>query len=331
MGHVVGRFRHRRKVGAVTAFPPWAWGGFAALIVVLLVLDLAVLNRGEKEISFRRATFLSFFWIGLALSFGVVVWVVAGPERGGEYFAGYVIEKSLSVDNVFVFALIFSYFAVPALYQYRVLFWGVVAALVLRTVFIALGAELLERYDWMVYVFGIFLIYTGIRMALHSGAEVHPEKNPILRLTRRLVPMTPDFEGGRFFVRRGPGRGKLLATPLFAVIVVVGTTDLVFAVDSIPAIFAITASPFVVWSTNAFAVLGLRPLYFMLAGMMERFVYLNLGLSVVLVFVGAKFIYSDLFGKVPIYVSLPFIATVVAVSIAASLWKTRGGGTGSGR
>lgn len=305
----------------MTAFPVWAWVGFTALVVVLLLLDLFVLARGSRELSFRQATLLSLFWIALALLFGAAVFVVAGPQRGGEYLAGYVVEKSLSVDNVFVFALIFSYFAVPTRYQYRVLFWGVVGALVLRGVFVLVGAGLLERYDWMVYAFGVFLIYTGIRMAMHRDSEVHPERNPVLRLVRRLVSVTPDFEGERFFVRRA---GKLLATPLFAVVVVVGTTDVVFAVDSIPAIFAITSSPFVVWSANAFAVLGLRPLYFMLAGMMERFVYLQTGLSVVLVFVGAKFIYGDLFGKVPIWVSLPFIATVVAASILASLWKTRG-------
>jgi tellurite resistance protein TerC len=305
----------------VTAFPVWAWVGFTALVVALLLLDLFVLARGSREISFRRATALSVFWICAALLFGAAVFVLAGPQRGGEYLAGYVVEKSLSVDNVFVFALIFSYFAVPARYQYRVLLWGVVGALVLRGVFVLVGAGLLERYDWMVYVFGVFLIYTGIRMALHRDSEVHPERNPVLRLVRSVLPMTRELEGERFFVRRS---GKLLATPLFAVIVVIGTTDVVFAVDSIPAIFAITTSPFVVWSANAFAVLGLRPLYFMLAGMMERFVYLQTGLAVVLVFVGAKFIYGDLFGKVPIWVSLPFIATVVAASIVASLWKTRG-------
>lgn len=310
----------------MTVFPVWAWGAFTVLIAGLLVLDLLVLARGSREISFRWATVLSIFWISVALIFGVAVFVLAGPERGGEYFAGYIIEKSLSVDNVFVFALIFSYFAVPARYQYRVLFWGVVGALVLRGVFVLVGAGLLERYDWMVYVFGVFLIYTGVRMALHRDSEVHPERNPVLRLVRRLVPMTPDFEGERFFTRRA---GKLLATPLFAVIVVVGTTDVVFAVDSIPAIFAITSSAFIVWSANAFAVLGLRPLYFMLAGMMQRFVYLQLGLSVVLVFVGTKFIYGGLFGKVPIWVSLPFIATVVTASILASLWKTRGQGYGT--
>src|SRR3712207_3320124 len=305
----------------MSAFPVWAWVGFTALIVALLLLDLLVLARGEREISFRQATILSLFWIVLALLFGAVVLALAGPERGGEYLAGYVIEKSLSVDNVFVFALIFSYFAVPARYQYRVLFWGVVGALVLRGVFVLAGAELLERYDWMIYVFGAFLIYTGVRMAFHRDAEVHPERNPILRLTRRVVPTTSDFEGEGFFVRRA---GKLYATPLFAVIIVVMTTDVVFAVDSIPAIFAITSSAFVVWTANAFAVLGLRPLYFMLAGMIQRFVYLQTGLSVVLVFVGVKFMISDVVGKVPIWVSLPFIATVVTASILASLWKTRG-------
>jgi tellurite resistance protein TerC len=178
----------------MSAFPVWAWVGFTALIVVLLLLDLLVLARGEREISFRQATILSLFWIVLALLFGVVVFAVAGPERGGEYLAGYLIEKSLSVDNVFVFALIFSYFAVPTRYQYRVLFWGVVGALVLRAVFIALGAQLLERYDWMVYVFGVFLIYTGIRMAFHRDEEVHPERNPVLLLVRRMLPMTSDFQ-----------------------------------------------------------------------------------------------------------------------------------------
>ena len=331
MGHVVDRDFGLRWVaeparsggGLLSAFPLWAWAAFTALIVGLLVLDLLVFGRGEREISFRQATALSAFWIGLALLFGVAVFAVAGPERGGEYLTGYIVEKSLSVDNVFVFALIFTYFAVPSRYQYRVLLWGIIGALVLRGFFIAIGAELLDRYGWMVYVFGAFLIYTGIRMALHRDAEVHPERNPVLRLVRRIVPMTEDFRGDRFFVRHA---GKLMATPLFAVIIMVGTTDVVFAVDSIPAIFSITSSAFVVWSANAFAVLGLRPLYFMLAGMIERFVYLTIGLSVVLVFVGAKFFYSGIFdAKVPIWVSLPFIAGVVAVSIAASLYKTRGG------
>jgi tellurite resistance protein TerC len=301
-------------------FPVWAWVGFGAFILLMLVLDLFVLHRDAKEISFREAAILSAFWVALALLFGIVVWIWAGPNTAGEYYAGYIIEKALSVDNVFVFALIFAYFAVPMRYQYRVLFWGVVGALVLRVVFILIGAELLERYDWMVYLFGVFLIYTGIRMARHSHQEVHPERNPVLRLLRRVLPMTDDYRSQKLLVRE---RGKLMATPLLAVLIAVETTDLVFAVDSIPAIFAITTNTFVVWTSNAFAILGLRALYFMLAGLIQRFVYLSLGLSVVLVFVGAKFIWSDLFGKVPIWVSLPFIATVVAVSIAASLWKTR--------
>jgi tellurite resistance protein TerC len=302
-------------------FPVWAWVAFGAFVLVMLVLDLFVLHRDAKEISFREAAILSAFWVALALLFGILVWIWAGPTTAGEYYAGYIIEKALSVDNVFVFALIFAYFAVPVEYQYRVLFWGVLGALVLRVIFILIGAELLETYDWMVYLFGAFLVYTGIRMARHSNQEVHPERNPVLRLLRRVLPMTDGYRGQKLLVRE---RGKLMATPLLAVLIAVETTDVVFAVDSIPAIFAITTNTFVVWTSNAFAILGLRALYFMLAGLMERFVYLSLGLSVVLVFVGAKFIWSDLFGKVPIWVSLPFIGTVVTISIAASLWKTRG-------
>jgi tellurite resistance protein TerC len=305
----------------MSTFPVWAWVAFGAFILLMLVLDLFVLHRDAKEISFREAAVLSAFWVALALIFGILVWIWAGPTTAGEYYTGYIIEKALSVDNVFVFALIFAYFAVPVQYQYRVLFWGVVGALVLRVVFILLGAELLERYDWMVYIFGAFLIYTGIRMARHSHQEVHPERNPLLRLLRRILPMTDGYRGQKFLIRE---RGKLMATPLLAVLIAVETTDVVFAVDSIPAIFAITTNTFVVWTSNAFAILGLRALYFMLAGLIQRFVYLSLGLSIVLVFVGAKFIWSDLFGKVPIWVSLPFIATVVTVSILASLYKTRG-------
>ena len=301
-------------------FPVWACVVFGAFILLMLALDLFVLHRNAREISFREAAVLSAFWVALALLFGILVWIWAGPTTAGEYYAGYITEKALSVDNVFVFALIFTYFAVPVQYQYRVLFWGVVGALALRAVFILIGAELLETYDWMVYLFGAFLIYTGIRMARHSNREVRPERNPVLRLLRRILPMTDGYRGQKLLVRE---RGKLMATPLLAVLIAVETTDVVFAVDSIPAIFAITTNSFVVWTSNAFAILGLRALYFMLAGLMQRFVYLSLGLSVVLVFVGAKFIWSDLFGKVPIWVSLPFIATVVAVSISASLWKAR--------
>jgi tellurite resistance protein TerC len=301
-------------------FPVWAWVAFGAFVLLMLALDLFVFHRDAKKVSFREATLLSGFWVALAVIFGGFVWWWAGPVTAGEYFTGYVLEKALSVDNVFVFALIFAYFAVPPAYQYRVLFWGVVGALVMRGIFILIGAELLERYDWIVYVFGAFLIYTGIKMARHRSGEVHPERNPVLRLVRRLLPMTGEYRGQRFFVRE---RGKLLATPLFAVLVAVESTDLVFAVDSIPAIFAITRDPFVVWTSNAFAILGLRALYFMLAGMMERFIYLKVGLSIVLVFVGVKFMLSDIVGKFPIWISLPFITTVIAASILFSLYRTR--------
>ena len=302
----------------------------------MLALDLFVFHREAHEVSFREASIFSGLWIFLGLVFGLGVWVFMGPTSGGEYFAGYLIEKALSVDNVFVFALIFAYFAVPAKYQHRVLFWGVVGALVMRAIFIALGAELLETYDWIVYLFGALLIATGVRMALHKSDEIHPERNPVLRLVRRTVPLTDDYQGQRFFVRARElaGRGVRVdrralfgvwvATPLFAVLVVVETTDLIFAVDSIPAIFAITTNTFIVFTSNAFALLGLRALYFMLAGAIKRFVYLKFGLSLILVFVGAKFIYGDLVEKIPISVSLPFIAIVVTASILASLWATRG-------
>ncbi len=305
----------------MSVFPVWAWVAFGVFIVAMLALDLFVLHREAREVSFREAAITSAFWIALALAFGVFVWFWAGPTTAGEYFAGYVIEKSLSVDNVFVFAMIFSYFAVPLRYQYRVLFWGVLGALIMRAAFILAGAQLLERFHWMIYVFGLFLIYTGIRMARRHDREVHPERNPFLKLMRRALPMTKDYRGPRFLVRE---RGRLVATPLLAVLITVETADLIFAVDSIPAIFAITTNAFVVWTSNSFAVLGLRALYFMLAGMMKRFVYLQTGLSVILVFVGVKFLVSDVFGKVPIWVSLPFIAAVVSASILASLWKTRG-------
>lgn len=310
----------------MTEFPLWSWVAFSAFILLMLALDLFVLHRGAKEISFKEAAVLSAFWVSLALLFGVFVWVWAGPQTGGEYFAGYLIEKALSVDNVFVFALIFSYFAVPLRYQYRVLFWGVVGALVLRAVFILAGAELLNRYDFMVYVFGVFLVYTGFRMARHKDSDVDPGRNPLLRLLRRIMPVTEGYRGQRFIVREG---GKWVATPLLAVLIAVETTDVVFAVDSIPAIFAITTDTFVIWTSNAFAILGLRALYFMLAGLMQRFIYLKIGLSIILVFVGVKFLLTDIVGKVPIWISLPFIATVVGVSIAASLYKTRGQGTGA--
>jgi tellurite resistance protein TerC len=315
----------------------WMWGATVGFIAAMLVVDLRVIHDRPEPISFREAAFYSAMWIALGLGFGLVVLVFGGANAGGEYFAGYLIEKALSVDNVFVFALIFTYFAVPDRYQHRVLFWGVVGALVMRGVFIALGAEALERYDYVVYLFGLLLIVTGTRMATHHIEEVHPDRNPVLKLLRKRLAVTEDFHGAHLLVpksevdrdkRPKEGRplvGRWVATPLLTVLVVIETTDLVFALDSIPAIFSITTATFIVFTSNAFALLGLRALYFMLAGAMDRFVYLKYGLALILVFVGVKFIYSDLFGKVPILVSLPFIAIIVTASIAASLWATRTG------
>ena len=296
----------------------WTWAAFVGLILLLLALDLLVFHRDAHEVSFREATLYSAFWIALGLAFGLVVFLWWGPSAGGEYLAGYLIEKSLSVDNIFVFALIFTYFAVPAKYQHRVLFWGILGALVFRALFIAGGAALLDRFHWTVYVFGAFLVFTGIRMATHRHEEIHPERNPVLKLFRRVVRTTPDYRGQRFVLREA---GVLVATPLMAVLAIVETTDILFAVDSIPAIFAVTREPFLVFTSNAFAILGLRALYFMLAGMIKRFVYLKMGLSVVLVFVGVKMAISELY-EVPVWASLSFIAVVLTVSIAASLART---------
>jgi tellurite resistance protein TerC len=298
----------------------WAWVGFLGLIVFLLALDLFVFHREAHDVSFREATRFSIFWISLGLAFGGVVSLWMGTEAGGEYLAGYLIEKSLSVDNIFVFALIFTYFGVPQKYQHRVLFWGIFGALVFRAMFIAGGAALLDRFHFTIYVFGAFLVLTGIRMALHRDEEVHPERNPVLKVFRRVVPMTPEYHGQRFSV---VDAGKRVATPLLAVLVLIETSDIVFAVDSIPAIFAVTDDPFIVFTSNAFAILGLRALYFMLAGMIRRFVYLRIGLAFVLAFVGIKMLVSSVY-HIPIWLSLAIIALAIVVSIVASLRSTSG-------
>ena len=296
----------------------WVWVAFVALILVLLALDLFVFHKEAHEVSFREATLFSAFWIALGLAFAGVIFWWLGAKAGGEYLAGYLIEKSLAVDNIFVFALVFSYFAVPAKYQHRVLFWGVLGALVFRAGFIAGGAALLDAFHWMIYAFGAFLILTGIQMARHRNREMHPERNPVLRLFKRLVPTTDEYQGQKLTVRKA---GRLMATPLMAVLVLVETTDIIFAVDSIPAIFAVTRDPFLVFSSNAFAILGLRALYSMLARMIQRFVYLKLGLSAVLVFVGVKMVISDLY-RVPIWAALVVIALIIGASIVASLRRT---------
>lgn len=297
----------------------WVWGAFVGFLLCLLALDLFLFHREAHAVSIREATVWSIIWIALGLAFGAVLWVWQGGQAAGEYLAGYLIEKSLSVDNIFVFAVLFSYFAVPAAYQHRVLFWGVLGAIVFRAIFIAAGLTLLSLFHWVIYVFGGFLVLTGIKMALHRDEEVHPEQNPALRALRRVLPITAQYHGQRFITRV---EGRLFATPLLAVLVVVETTDIVFAIDSIPAILAITRDPFLVFTSNAFAILGLRALYFVLAGMMQRFVYLKLGLGVLLVFVGVKMLLSDVY-KLPIWLSLAIIATIVGVSIVASLLAGR--------
>jgi tellurite resistance protein TerC len=280
----------------------------------MLVLDLGVFHRSAHTVKFREALAWSAVWIALAVIFAVVIFFWHGRTPALEFVTGYVIELSLSVDNLFVFLLIFRFFQVPAVHQHKVLFWGILGALIMRAVFIALGVGLIQRFHWIIYVFGAFLVYSGIKLFFQEEAEIHPEKNPVLRLFRRFVPVTKDYEGNKFFVRR-PG---LYATPLFVVLLVVETTDLLFAVDSIPAILAITRDAFIVYTSNVFAILGLRSMYFALAGMMEMFRYLHFGLSLVLVFVGAKMLLSH-FLEIPTPVALAAVAGVLAISVIASV------------
>jgi tellurite resistance protein TerC len=297
----------------------WLWVGFNAFILAMLALDLGVFHRKSHEVSVREATVWSGVWIALAMIFNAGIYHFRGAEQGIQFFTGYLIEKSLSVDNIFVIALIFGFFAVPKIHQHRVLFWGILGALVMRAIFIGAGAALLERFHWILYVFGAFLLFTGFKMALHRNEEIHPEHNPVLKLVRRLVPVTNDYEGKHFFVRKA---GTLMATPLFLVLVLVETTDLIFAVDSIPAIFAVTQDPFLVYTSNIFAILGLRSLYFVLAGVMDKFVYLKLGLSAILVFVGTKMLVTEVY-KVSATVSLLVVVAILATAVVASVLKNR--------
>ena len=295
----------------------WAWGAFGALVVALLLLDLALFGRGRHEISFRRAVIWSIVWTALGVAFGAVLWVWQGTTAAEEYLAGFLIEKSLSIDNLFVFALIFAYFAVPPASQRRVLFWGIAGAIVLRGIFIAAGAVLLDTFHYTIYLFGAILIVTGIRMARHQTAEIHPERNPVLKLLGRVVPMSNEYVGNRLFTRES---GRRIGTPLLGALVLVATFDVVFAVDSIPAIFAVTRDPFIVYAANAFSLLGLAALYFVLANMLGKFRFLNVGLAVVLVFVGIKMTISDLY-KVPIGLSLAVIVLTLGAAIIASLLR----------
>jgi tellurite resistance protein TerC len=292
-----------------------AWIGFIVLVAVLLLADLVFFHRDAHEIAVREAAVSSIMWISIGLAFGGLVYWGLGGAAASQYYTGYVIEKSLSVDNVFVWAVILGYFAVPKALQHRVLFWGVFGALVLRAIFIFAGVALLERLEWLTFVFGAFLIFTAYRVATDSDSEVHPDRNPVLKFVRRRIPMTDDYRDAHFFVRDG---GKRFATPMLAVLIMVEVTDLVFAVDSIPAILAISRSTFIVFSSNVFAILGLRALFFLLAGFQDRLVYLNEGLGVVLAFVGVKMI-TERWLHIPTIVSLGVIVVVLTVTVLLSL------------
>ena len=297
----------------------WIWAAFLAFVLAMLAIDLGFFQRKVHAVNMKEAGIWTMVWISLALSFNALLFFWRGPEAALQFLAGYLIEKSLSVDNLFVFALLFSFFAVPAVYQHRVLFWGVLGALILRGLFVAAGTVLIGSFHWIIYLFGAFLVFTGARLALAGEGELNPDKNPLLRLSRRFLPVTPGFEGQRFFVRRA---GRLLATPLFLVVLVVESTDLVFAVDSIPAVFAVTQDPFLVYTSNVFAILGLRSLYFLLAGAITRFYYLKLALAAILTFVGVKMLIADLF-EIPVAISLGVIAGLLALAVVASVVRAR--------
>lgn len=290
------------------------WIAFNVFVLGMLALDLGVFHRKAHAVTMREAGIWSVVWIALAMVFNLGIYFAWGQEKALEFLTGYVIEKSLSVDNLFVFLMIFQYFATPSQYQHRVLFWGILGALILRAIFIATGAVLLSNFHWMMYIFGAFLVMTGIKMYLQGDEKIEPERNPVVRLFERWVPISKAYDGQKFFIRR---EGRIHATLLMLVLIVVETTDVIFAVDSIPAIFAITQDPFIVYTSNVFAILGLRALYFMLAGIMEMFVYLKVGLSFVLCFVGAKMMLVDIY-KIPIGASLAVIGGVLLLSIAAS-------------
>jgi tellurite resistance protein TerC len=297
--------------------PLWAWVGFVAFIVTMLALDLGVFHRKSHEIGLREALAWCTVWVSLALSFNVLVYYWLGPRPALEFFTGYLVELSLSVDNVFVFIVVFAYFGVPRKYQHRVLFWGIVGAVVMRALFIAAGIGLILRFEWVLAVFGAFLVFTGVKLALPKKEELHPDRNPVVRIFRRFCPVTPHYVEGRFFVQEN---GRRLATPLFVVLLVIETTDVAFALDSIPAIIAITKDPFIVFTSNIFAILGLRSFYFALSGVMEFFRFLSLGLAAILVFIGTKMLLEYFFDyHVAIGHSLGVIGGVLILAVVLSL------------
>ncbi len=310
-------------------YPFWMWGGFLLFIFVMLAIDLGIFNRTAHAPSLKEAGAWTAVWVTLGLIFGGILYVWRGPTQGLEYLTGYLLEYSLSVDNIFVFVLLFTFFRVPSKYQHRVLFWGILGALLMRGTMILLGAALLERFEWIIYLFGAFLIFTGVRMAFQQDEadEVHPEGNALVRILRKVIPITSEYRGQRFIVREA---GKVMATPLLVVLLIVESTDLIFAVDSIPAIFAVTRDPFIVFTSNVFAILGLRSLYFLLANVVDKFHYLRAALSVILTFVGVKMLLPEITYlangvqyHIPISISLGFIIGVLVLAIIASWIRAR--------
>jgi tellurite resistance protein TerC len=307
----------------------WAWIGFHAIVFLVLALDLGVFHRRSHKVSIREAGLWTLVWVTLSLIFNGIIWLWRGPEDGLNFLTGYLVEYSLSVDNIFVFILLFSYFRVPAQYQHRVLFWGILGALIMRGTMILLGSALIEQFEWILYLFGAFLLVTGVRLIFHDDEpEVDPQRNLLVRLARRLLPITPDMRGDRFFVREAD---RFSATPLFLVLLIVESTDLLFAVDSIPAIFGITHDPFIVYTSNICAILGLRSLYFLLAGVMESFYYLRFGLAIILSFIGVKMLTPLVTGwflgghsvHIPTTISLGVIVVTLLASVVASLIRSR--------
>src|SRR5512141_1137405 len=298
----------------------WLWVGFNVFVLAMLALDLGVFHRKAHVVSFKESITWTVVWVTLALLFNGGVWHFYGSQNAIEFFTGYLIEKSLSVDNVFVFALLFSYFAVPAKYQHKVLFWGILGALIMRAIMIALGAALITKFTWIIYVFGAFLILTGIKMVVKREEEIHPELNPVVRWFKKLMPVTADYREDKFFVKEG---GRRWATPLLVVLLLVEFSDLIFAVDSIPAIFAVTTDPLIVCSSNVFAIVCPRSLYFALAGVMGKFHYLKVGLGVVLAFVGVKMILAHTAYKIPTLLSLGVVVMILAASVVVSLLRAK--------
>ncbi len=291
------------------------WLGFGAIITVMFVLDLGVFNRKSHAISFREALAWTLIWVSLALAFNIWIYFSMGPTKALEFFTGYLIEESLSVDNLFVFIMIFGYFHITKVHQPKILKWGIIGALLMRAVFILVGIELIERFHWMIYVFGGILVFTGIKMAFGGEEKIEPEKNLLVRLVRRFVPITKRIRDDRFFINKG---GILAATPLFLTLLVIESSDVIFAVDSIPAVLAVTRDPFIVYTSNVFAIMGLRSLYYLLANVMEMFAYLKLGVSFILAYVGGKMLLTDVI-HVPVYFSLGVIIGTLALAILISI------------